>query len=52
MLPVGNDFYMSVYGSPQIRYDMYSRAKLRDPNATLYINEYNVVSSGQYTNVS
>ena len=52
MLPPQNDQYISVYGSPQIRYDMFKRARLRDPNAKLFLNDYNVVAVGQRTNVS
>ena len=52
MLPPQNEQYISVYGSPQIRYDMFKRARLRDPNAKLFLNDYNVVAVGQRTNVS
>ena len=52
MLPENNDLYMSVYGSPQIRYDMFTRARLRDPNAKLFLNDFSVVNNGKRTNVS
>lgn len=51
MLPPQNDFYKSVYGSSQIRYDMFTRARQRDFAAKLFLNDYNVISSGQRTNV-
>ena len=50
---IGNSFYMDVYNSdPTIRYDMFKEAKLRDPNTKLFLNDYNIVSSGRWTDVS
>jgi len=51
MLPVNNNLYSSVYGSVQIRYDMFTRARQQDPNAKLFLNDFAVVNKGTRTNL-
>lgn len=53
MLPSNNNFYMDIYNSdPTIRYDMFKKAKLKDPAAKMFLNDFSVVSTGQRTDVS
>ncbi|XP_066273255.1 anti-sigma-I factor RsgI6-like [Branchiostoma lanceolatum] len=44
-----HSYFMDTTGGPQIRYDMFHWAKEKDPNVKLFLNDYNVISSGQST---
>lgn len=47
-----NRFYIDTYGSPQIRYDLFTRSRANDANVKLFLNDYGVVAGGEGTLVS
>lgn len=49
---VANSLFKDVYGSNKIRNDMFTRTKAKDPNAKLFTNDYNVISTRYHTQVN
>eukprot|EP00058_Branchiostoma_floridae_P015725 XP_002601213.1 hypothetical protein BRAFLDRAFT_81989 [Branchiostoma floridae] len=44
------DFYVQHTGSSQIRYEMFRKVKERDPNAKLFLNDYDIINWWGQTN--